>query len=130
MSIFIDSDAFIRWEKGEFDLPEWLLQHADDTVLIPATVWQQLNYGTYFWVQARAAKRGQFLRIIGEIAEVVPFNKAHAQRAAAIAANLRREEIGFADFQIAATVLVEDGELLSFNREHFSRVDGLKLAAV
>jgi predicted nucleic acid-binding protein len=130
MSIYIDSDAFIRWEKGEFDLPAWLLNRGDETVLIPTTVWQQLNYGTFFWVQSRAAKRAKFLTLIGEIAEVAPFTKAHAERAAEIAATLRTSEIGFADSQIAAMALLDDAELLTFNHAHFSRVAGLKLAAM
>lgn len=129
MSIYIDSDAFVRWEKGEFDLPKWLFNHGDEQVLIAATVWQQLNYGTFFWIEPRAAKRAKFLRLIGEIAEIAPFTKAHAERAAEIAASLRTNQIGFADFQIAAMALVDEAELLTFNREHFSRVPGLKLAA-
>jgi len=24
MNIYVDADAFVRWEKGEFDLPGWL----------------------------------------------------------------------------------------------------------
>lgn len=31
--------------------------------------------------------------------------------------------------RIAATALVDDAELLTFNREHFERVPGLKLAS-
>jgi predicted nucleic acid-binding protein len=31
---------------------------------------------------------------------------------------------------IDADALVDDAELLTFNREHFSRIPGLKLAAV
>jgi predicted nucleic acid-binding protein len=49
-------------------------------------------------------------------------------RAAKLAAELRVREIGFADFQIAAAALEDGAELLTFNREHFSRVPGLKLA--
>ncbi len=36
----------------------------------------------------------------------------------------------YIDFQIAATALVDDAELLTFNQDHFSRVQGLKLAMV
>ena len=60
----------------------------------------------------------------------MPFSNRHAERAAQLAAELKLEAIGFADFQIAATALVDGAELLTFNREHFSRVPGLILAEV
>ena len=47
MSIYIDCDAFVRWEKGEFDLLAWLEEQADEPGAIPATVWQQLLYGAF-----------------------------------------------------------------------------------
>ena len=27
MASFVDADAFVRWEKGEFDLPGWMESH-------------------------------------------------------------------------------------------------------
>jgi hypothetical protein len=60
---------------------------------------------------------------------VAPFTRQHAERAAQLSAALKRQSIGFADFQIAAAALVDGAELLAFNQAHFSRVPGLKLAA-
>ncbi len=57
-------------------------------------------------------------------------SKAHAERAAKLAADLRGQTIGFADFRIAATALLADAELLAFNRKHFSRIPKLRLAVV
>ena len=130
MSIYIDADAFVRWEKGEFDLPAWLMARGDEQVRFPATVWQQLNFGVFDWAQARAQKRALFLAIIGVVSDVAEFSKRHAERAAELAARLKLQQIGFADFQIAASALEDDAELLTFNREHFRRVPGLKLATV
>jgi predicted nucleic acid-binding protein len=130
MSIYIDADAFIRWEKGEFDLIGWLDRRGTETVEFPATVWQQLHYGLFAWPEARAKKRESFLTIIGAVASVAPFERQHAERAARLSAEFKMKTIGFADFQIAATVLVDRAELLSFNREHFGRVPGLILAMV
>ena len=59
---------------------------------------------------------------------VTPFRRVHAVRAARLAAELKLQSIGIADFQIAATALEDGAELLTFNREHFRRVPGLKLA--
>jgi predicted nucleic acid-binding protein len=127
MSIYIDADAFIRWEKGEFDLPGWLSAKADEPMAIPATVWQQLQFGAFAWSPERAAKRRRFLAAI-DLLPVVAFSRAHAERAAELAAELKLQQIGFADFQIAASALEDGAELLTFNREHFGRVRGLRLA--
>src|SRR4051812_4281756 len=121
MSIYVDADAFVRWEKGEFDLPIWLSARRQQSIGIPATLWQQLQFGAFAWVPERAAKRQRFLDAISAL-PVVSFTQVHAVRAAELGADLRHEPIGFADLQIAAAALVDSAELLTFNREHFSRV--------
>ena len=128
MSTYIDADAFGRWERGEFDLPGWMEAHAGDApIAFPATVWQQLLYGVFAWSPERAAKRSRFLLAVGGLT-VVPFSRVHAVRAARLTAELKLQTIGFADFQIAATALEDGAELLTFNRKHFERVPGLRLA--
>jgi predicted nucleic acid-binding protein len=129
MSIYIDADAFARWEKGEFDLLTFMEERADEPFAFPATVWQQLTFGIFAWAPDRAAKRNRSLLILAAL-PVVPFSRAHALRAAKLAADLRLQQIGFADFQIAATALEDRAELLTFNLEHFSRVPGLRLVKV
>jgi tRNA(fMet)-specific endonuclease VapC len=55
---------------------------------------------------------------------------------ARIAADLRQQlesqgqAIGMADYMIAAVCIANDGILLTRNRKHFERVEGLKLSAV
>ena len=129
MSIYIDADAFVRWEKGEFDLPAWLEARGDEAAAFPATVWQQLFYGAFAWPEARATKRSRSLGLLDTLA-IAPFGRAHAVQAARLAGELKLHTIGFADFQIAATALEDGADLLTFNRKHFDRVPGLKLAAV
>ena len=129
MSIYIDADSFARWEKGDFNLPAWLEARGDEPAAFPATVWQQLVFGVFAWQPARAAKRSRSLLLMGGLA-VAPFSRSHAARAAQLAAELKLKTIGFADLQIAASALVDGAELLTFNREHFSRVPGLTLADV
>ena len=54
---------------------------------------------------------------------------------ARVAADLRRQlesqgqAIGMADYMIAAVCIANDGVLLTRNRRHFERVEGLKLSA-
>lgn len=127
MSTYIDADAVIKWERGDFDLPAWMEDRPDELVAFPATVWQQLCFGIYAWESARATRRARSLELLGTV-PVVPFARVHAIRAAQLAAELRRHEIGFADLQIAGTALADGAQLLSFNREHFARVAGLVLA--
>jgi predicted nucleic acid-binding protein len=130
VSTYIDADAFVRWEKGEFDLIGWLEARPDESVRFPATVWQQLNFGVFAWQPERSRKRGEFLETIGAVADVAEFGHAHAVRAAQLSAEMDTAQIGFADFQIAATALVDDAQLLTFNQQHFGRVAGLKLAKI
>ena len=129
MSTYIDADAFVRWERGAFDLLAWMEQHPEEAIAFPATVWQQLAFGVFAWEPERAAKRSRYLLLVGMV-PVVPFLRVHAVRAARLAAELKLQQIGFADFQIAATAVEDNAELLTFNREHFGRVPGLRLAPV
>lgn len=131
MSIYIDASAFVRWEKGVFDLPSWLEANGgDELARIPATVWQELHYGVFDWNPSRANKRAFYLSLIKAVVEIAEFKQVHAERAAQLSAELKLQQIGFADFEIAATALEDGAELLTFNQEHFSRIPGLKLASV
>jgi predicted nucleic acid-binding protein len=129
LSVYIDADAFIAWEKGRFDLPAWLAERPDESIAFPPTVWQQLTFGKFAWEKPRADKRVRFLLRVAAIA-VSDFGQRHAETAARLAAELKLETIGLADFQIAACALEDDAELLTFNRDHFGRVPGLRLATV
>jgi tRNA(fMet)-specific endonuclease VapC len=62
----------------------------------------------------------------------LPLDRAAADRAAAVRRSLesRGQTIGMADSLIAGIVLVNDGMLLTRNRKHFERVEGLKLATL
>ena len=126
MASYIDADAFVRWEKGDFDLPAWLEARGEERPFFPATVWQQLLFGVFAWEPKRAVKRSRHLTAMQ--GQVVSFCRVHAVRAAQLAAELKSENIGVADFQIAATAIEDGAELLTFNREHYKRVPALKLA--
>jgi len=80
---------------------------------------------------ARSAKA---MRAIGELLESIrslELDSKAADRAAAVRRSLERKgsTIGMADSLIAGIVLTVSGILLTRNRRHFDRVDGLKLAS-
>jgi predicted nucleic acid-binding protein len=127
VNIYIDADAIANWERGSFDLPGWIArEHPDDIFWFPPTVLQQLLYGQFAWTPPRAQKRTRFLKTLDLPVSI--FAAQQATRAAQLAADLKMQTIGFADFQIAACAIEDNAELLTFNTEHFSRVPGLRLA--
>jgi tRNA(fMet)-specific endonuclease VapC len=62
----------------------------------------------------------------------LPLDRAGSDRAAALrrALDQRGQTIGMADSLIAGIVLEHDGILLTRNRKHFERVNGLRLATL
>jgi predicted nucleic acid-binding protein len=71
------------------------------------------------------------LRLLDAI-PTLPLDRRAADRAADIQRALGRKGggIGMADSLIAGIVLTHDAMLLTRNRKHFGRVDGLKLATL
>jgi tRNA(fMet)-specific endonuclease VapC len=71
------------------------------------------------------------LRLLDAL-HTLPLDRAAADRGAAIQRSLGRKGggIGMADSLIAGIVLAHDGMLLTRNRKHFERVEGLKLATL
>ena len=80
MSVYIDANVFVAWERGKFDLPEWAESRPDEAMAFPATVWQELLFGRYAWETARADKRSRSLGVFSQIASVAAFGKAHAEK--------------------------------------------------
>jgi tRNA(fMet)-specific endonuclease VapC len=71
--------------------------------------------------------------ILGQLLDAVPalsLDAAAADRSAQVrrALELRGEPIGMADSLIAGIVLQHGGTLMTRNRRHFERVEGLRLA--
>jgi tRNA(fMet)-specific endonuclease VapC len=81
---------------------------------------------------ARDATAEGILRRLLDPLTTLPLDRAAADRAASVrrALEQRGSGIGMADSLIAGIVLVHDGMLLTRNRKHFDRVEGLKLATL
>jgi tRNA(fMet)-specific endonuclease VapC len=79
------------------------------------------------------ARGARELEIIGRLLDsmkTVPLDPTAADRAAAVRRGLERKGtgIGMADSLIAGIVLTVGGVLLTRNRRHFERIEGLDLA--
>jgi len=79
---------------------------------------------------ARNARQESKVRELLAAIPTLPLDEESADRAAEVRRALERagEPIGMADSLIAGIVLVRGGVLLSRNRRHFERVQGLRLA--
>ena len=79
---------------------------------------------------ARTARALHVIRQLLDSIRTVELGSGAADRAAAVRRTLERKgsEIGMADSLIAGIVLNANGVLLTRNRRHFERVEGLSLA--
>jgi tRNA(fMet)-specific endonuclease VapC len=84
------------------------------------------------WQGARTAGAERDVRTLLDALEILPLDA----RAAALAGGVRRlllqrrEDIGVADSLVAGICLCQGGMLMTRNRKHFERVDGLRLATL
>lgn len=72
------------------------------------------------------------MRRLLDALQTLPLDREAADRAAQVRRRLeaRGSGIGMADSLIGGIVLLHDGILLTRNRRHFERVEGLKLASL
>jgi predicted nucleic acid-binding protein len=82
------------------------------------------------WQGARTVRAERDVRTLLEALEIVPLDAQAAELAGEVRRVLlgRGADIGVADSLVAGICLRQDGTLLTRNREHFERVDGLRLS--
>ncbi len=127
MSLFmLDTDSVSFALRGHGDVAAELARHRPSEVCVSSITVAELRFG--------ADKRGsrkihhaidKFLLGV----EVSPFDEAAATRFGVIAAELARRGtlIGQMDTLIAAHALSIDATLVTNNKRHFSKVEGLNL---
>jgi tRNA(fMet)-specific endonuclease VapC len=78
----------------------------------------------------RTARQGRAIGRLLDTLSTLPLDSPAADRAARVRRELEKAgaSIGMADSLIAAVVLEHGGRLLTRNRKHFQRVEGLTLA--
>lgn len=69
------------------------------------------------------------VRLLTEDLEILPFNEVVASKAGEIYHKLRKQNrmIGFRDIFIAATCIVNNLPILTLNKKHFNRIEGLEI---
>jgi tRNA(fMet)-specific endonuclease VapC len=80
---------------------------------------------------ARTSKQREGIDTLLDAMTLLPFGPEEARIAADLRQVLERQgqAIGMADYMIAAVCIANDGILLTRNRKHFERVEGLRLSA-
>ena len=124
---YIDRNTYIYFDKNaSSSLTTKLLSTSTTNIKIPATVAAELRLGC-----EKSAKReynSQRLERFLSLYDVVPFDndcsKVYAKIRAAL--ELSGKIIGANDLIIAATVLCNNGTLITRNINEFSRISGLK----
>lgn len=81
---------------------------------------------------AHSGKQRKAVEALLDAMTILPLGADEAQLAAGLRQKLEGagQPIGMADSLIAAICLVQDGVLLTRNRKHFERIEGLKLSGV
>jgi Predicted nucleic acid-binding protein, contains PIN domain len=120
----IDTGIFIEHLRIKDKTASTLYKLADNTDLFISAV---SLYELYMGATTKE-KEADVQNITSDLS-ILPFTDAVAQKAAEIYHQLRRSNqmIEFRDIFIAATCLVNDLPIVTLNKKHFKRVDGLKI---
>ncbi|KAF0170072.1 MAG: hypothetical protein FD161_4800 [Limisphaerales bacterium] len=133
MGLILDTSLLVAHERRKFDLPAFLLSHADEPVAIAAITYSELLHGWHRAADPRIkTERALYVAGVRRDCTIVPFTEAQAEHHARVWAELesRGVLIGAHDLQIAATALSLDYAVATLNEKEFARVPGLRLAQV
>ncbi len=122
----IDTSALVLHFRGRVDLRPLLDRY--DTLFVSAVTVYEMEYGA-----RRAGRFTDWEAFHWEfLLEVLPLGEAEARRAAALQAELARQNarIGERDALIAGTALVHRLPLITANIKEFRRVPGLVVVQV
>ena len=123
--IFADSDVLIDSLRGRQPMKDRIALEIG-TGQLATTV---INLFELLAGAKSDAERGKVERLLGALT-IVPLDEAAAREAARIRRELEAagQTIGMADSLIAGICLVNSGALMTRNRHHFARVEGLVLS--
>ena len=129
MAIIIDADVVIRGERGTFDFRGWVSSQPEERFTLAAVTVAELWHGVERATLAHRSRREGYLRAILGLMPVIPYTEQTAYEHARIWAALESSGgmIGFSDLIVAATAAERNCQVATFNKQHFSRVPGLKV---
>jgi len=128
MAWFLDSNICIDCLRGKAPLVMRTLQTLEPSqVKIPALVKAELLVGAA--KSAQPERNRELVDLLLAPFDIIPFDDAAAIVYGQIRSNLEQvgQRIGFNDLIIAATVIAQNGTLVSANTKEFCRIEGLDL---
>jgi tRNA(fMet)-specific endonuclease VapC len=129
LALLIDSSIFIRIERSG-EAPGALLERlGDESIAISAMTASELLHGVHRAESAlRRGRREQFVETVLRGVPVIPFTLEIARTHSQLWADQQKTGtlIGAHDLLIAATAITHGLTLLTHDKRHFERVEGLK----
>lgn len=129
MEIILDADVIISGEKNIFDLRGWLESRAEDRFAVAAITVAELWHGVERASANRRISRQKYLEAVVAVLPIIAYTEETAYFHARVWSNLEASGkiIGAYDLIVAATALERGCVLATFNRRHFSQVNGLNI---
>jgi tRNA(fMet)-specific endonuclease VapC len=129
VEIILDADVIISGEKNIFNLRGWLESRAEDRFEVAAITIAELWHGVERASGAHRTGRQKYLEAVVAVLPIIAYTEETAYIHARIWSNLEASGkiIGAYDLIVAATALQRGSVLATFNRRHFSQVDGLNI---
>lgn len=129
MEIILDADVIISGEKNIFDLRGWLESRAEDRFAVAAITVAELWHGVERASANRRISRQKYLEAVVAVLPIIAYTEETAYFHARVWSNLEASGkiIGAYDLIVAATALQRGSVLATFNRRHFSQVNGLNI---
>lgn len=119
-----DTGIFIEHLRAKDKLSTTLYEISENTeIYVSAVTVYELYMG------ATTKDKENDVMVITENFTVLPFTETIAQKAAELYHKLRlsNQMIEFRDIFIAATCIVHELPIVTLNKKHFKRIDGLKI---
>ena len=130
MGLLIDANVWIEYERGRFDLPDFLSTRMEEPVAIATIIASELLAGVHRGsVPLKREKRRLTVEAILKRVSVIPFDLPIARLHAVLLPEIESQgrKIGSHDLIIAATALFLDYALVSFDTRGFQSIPGLRM---
>ena len=109
------------------DLKETFFKHKNDIICVSAVTYAELLYGLE---KNPSDKLEHAIDEFTALVRIVDWNQAAARKYAKIRHSMTKRGliIGSLDIQIAAAAMAADAQLVTNNKKHFEKIEGLKIA--